>query len=215
MSTVASILLVLALVPTAAEEKPTAAEEEKPTAAEEEIKPPPSLLGEVTREQIEAAEPTWVAAQVESDVDSEAALGLATVDPEATLTVYLGTWCDDSKRELARFWRALDEAGFFDVEVRYLAIDRRDKRPPELAEQLDLHWVPTFIVERGGRELGRVVESAADTIERDLLALLSGESEGVLTGREDGAVWTEDGTAGEDGTAAGDVEQAGGDESSR
>jgi hypothetical protein len=45
--------------------------------------------------------------------------------------------------------------------------------------------VPTFIVRRGGHEVGRVVEEAPHGIETDLLALLTGEAGGVLSGRPD------------------------------
>ncbi|MEM1181506.1 MAG: thioredoxin family protein, partial [Acidobacteriota bacterium] len=164
-------------------------ETEEPVQEETEEKKPPSLLGEVTRSQIESAEPGWVAAQVEAEVDAGAALELSAVEGgDVSVTVYLGTWCDDSRDELARFWRALDDAGYFDVDVKYLAVDRSDKRPPELADDLQIFWVPTFIVERGGEEVGRVVESSRGAIERDLLDLLRGDASGVLTGREDGAV---------------------------
>ena len=147
---------------------------------------PPSLLGEVSREQIEAAEPGWVSAQVESGVDVDAALALAEVEPGAAVTVYLGTWCSDSRRELARFWRALDEtAGLVSFDVRYVAVDRREKRPPEMERDLGLRYVPTFIVERDGREVGRMVEVSLHGIEKDLLALLTGETEGVVTARDD------------------------------
>lgn len=148
---------------------------------------PPSLLGEVSREQVEAAEPGWVAAQAASEIDADAAQALAEVEPGASITVYFGTWCSDSRREVSRFWRALDEtAGLVSFEVRYVAVDRRDKRPPEMERDLGLRYVPTFIVERGGREVGRMVEVSPHGIEKDLLALLRGEAEGVVTAREDG-----------------------------
>lgn len=148
---------------------------------------PPSLLGEVSREQVEAAEPGWVAAQAESEIDVDAAQALAGVEPGASVTVYFGTWCSDSRREVSRFWRALDEtAGLVSFDVRYVAVDRRDKRPPEMERDLGLRYVPTFIVERGGREVGRMVEVSPHGIEKDLLALLTGEVEGVVTAREDG-----------------------------
>ncbi|MEO1088617.1 MAG: thioredoxin family protein [Acidobacteriota bacterium] len=164
-------ILTAALLPATVGDAPVAAEEtetaeaaiEAAEVAEEvveddvEEKKPPSLLGEVSREQIELAEPTWVAAQVEAEVEADAALELSTLEGgDVSVTVYLGTWCDDSKRELARFWRALDDAGYFDVDVTYLAVDRSDKRPPELAEDQQIFWVPTFIVERGGEEVGRL-----------------------------------------------------------
>lgn len=170
------LVLSMALVPVGAEEAP-------------EEKKPPSLLGEVSRAQIEEAEPGWVAAQVEAEVDAEAAMELSTLEGgDVSITVYLGTWCDDSKLELARFWRAVDDAGYFDIDVVYHAVDRGDRRPPELVAERGLHWVPTFIVERDGQEVGRVVESSRGAIERDVLELLRGDAQGVLTGREDGAV---------------------------
>ncbi len=150
---------------------------------------PPSLLGEVSREQIEAAEPGWVATQVESDLDADVAMALVDVEPGASVTVYLGTWCSDSRRELARFWRALDEtAGLVSFGVRYVAVDRRDRRPPEMERDLGLRYVPTFVVERDGEEVGRMVEVSPNGIEKDVLALLSGEVEGVVTAREDGGI---------------------------
>lgn len=155
-------------------------------AEDEEEKVPPSLLGPVTREQLEAAEPSWVAAMVEAEPDSAAAQALAEVPPGAEVTVYLGTWCSDSKRELARLWRALDETGgLVPFEIEYIAVDRAENRPPELERELDLRYVPTFIVRRGGAEVGRMVEESPGGIESDLLALLTGETTGVVSARDD------------------------------
>lgn len=154
--------------------------------AEDEPPEPPSLLGEVSRAEVEAAEPEWVVAQAESELDAEAAQALAEVEPGAEIEIYFGTWCSDSRRELARFWRALDETlGLVPFEVRYVAVDRSDKRPPELERDLGLRYVPTFIVRRQGHEVGRMVEVSPNGIERDLLALLNGDAEGVVSARED------------------------------
>jgi len=155
-------------------------------AGAEDDKKPPSLLGPATREQLEAAEPSWVEAEIEAAPDPGAAQALAAVPPGAEVTVYLGTWCSDSRRELARLWRALDEAGGEpSFAIEYIAVDRSDKRPPELERELDLRYVPTFIVRRGGAEVGRVVEESPGGIERDLLALLTGEASGVISARDD------------------------------
>lgn len=147
-------------------------------------KAPPSLLGEVDRAQVEAAEPHWVAEQVEVNFDHDAAARLSSVDP-AEITVYFGTWCGDSKRELARFWAAADVAGFLPFDVKLIAVDRYDKRPPEMEEELGLRWVPTFVVERDGAEIGRMVEVSPNGIERDLLAILTGQASGIVSARED------------------------------
>lgn len=145
----------------------------------------PELVGQVTREEIESAVPDWVHAQVEAEIDEDAARALAAVPP-AEITVYLGTWCSDSRREVPRLWKALDATGgMVPFSVDYVAVDEDKREPAERLEGVDLQFVPTFVVRRDGEELGRVVEVAADGIERDLLRLLTGEARGVLSARED------------------------------
>lgn len=154
--------------------------------AEAEAEEEPVLTGRVTREELEEAMPSWMGAMVEAAIDEEAAVALASVPPGAEVTVVLGTWCSDSGREVPRFWRALDQVGgLVPFEIEYLAVDREKEEPAELLDGLDLEYVPTFVVRRDGREVGRIVESAPGGIEVDLLALLTGEASGVLTGRDD------------------------------
>lgn len=170
------LLTLLALAPAAgAREEPPAEEAE-----------PPVLTGTVTREQVEAAVPDWVEAEVRCEIDTEAAGALTAVAPGADVQVFLGTWCSDSKRELARLWRALDEvAGMVPFELELIAVDRDKKEPEGRQEGLDIRYVPTLIVRRDGEEVGRIVEEAPGGIERDLLALLTGEARGVISARED------------------------------
>lgn len=145
----------------------------------------PVLVGQVTREEIVSAVPDWVHAQVEAEIDEDAARALAIVPP-AEITVYLGTWCSDSRREVPRLWKALDATGgMVPFSVDYVAVDEDKREPAEHLEGVDLEFVPTFVVRRDGEELGRVVEVAVDGIERDLLRLLTGEARGVLSARED------------------------------
>lgn len=164
-----------------------AAEEPREEAAAGEPEP---LVGPVSRAEVEAHQPEWVAAEVEAQPDAEAGAALAAVEPGAALTVYLGTWCSDSRRELARLWRALDDAGVFSEDdlpftLEYLALDRDKREPSGRAAAAGVEYVPTFVVSRGGEEVGRVVEVAEQGIERDLLALLTGAATGVLSGRDD------------------------------
>ncbi|MFP3941633.1 MAG: TlpA family protein disulfide reductase [Thermoanaerobaculia bacterium] len=146
----------------------------------------PVLLGSVTRPEIEAAVPSWVAATADAAVDEEAATALAAVEPGGRVTVFLGTWCSDSRREVPRLWRALDQVGgLVPFDVEYVAVDEDKAEPAELVAGRDLRYVPTVIVSRGGEEVGRVVEVSPNGIEHDLLALLTGTESGVVTARED------------------------------
>jgi thiol-disulfide isomerase/thioredoxin len=145
------------------------------------------LVGAVSREQIETAHPEWVQAEVSSAPDAEAARALAAIEPGAEVTVFLGTWCGDSEREVPRLWRALDEAGG-DVpfQIHYIGVDRQKKEPAAPITNFEIEYVPTFIVSRQGREVGRIVEEAPHGVEWDLLALLSGKAKGVLSASQPG-----------------------------
>lgn len=145
----------------------------------------PVLTGLVTREELEEAMPSWVGETVAAEIDEEAATALAAVEPGAEVAVVLGTWCSDSRREVPRFWRALDQVGgVVPFEVTYLAVDREKQEPAELLAGLEVTHVPTFIVRRDGREVGRIVERAPGAIELDLLDLLEGNAWGVLSGSD-------------------------------
>jgi len=162
---------------TAATESPAAAEAPAPAAPT-----PVTPVGPVTREQVESAVPDWVQAQAESQIDAAAAQGLAAVEPGAEVTIFLGTWCGDSRRELARLWRALDETGgTVPFDIRYIAVDEAKAQPADRIAESAIRFVPTLIVSRGGREVGRIVEHSPNGVEVDLLALLTGKAQGVVT----------------------------------
>lgn len=146
----------------------------------------PVLLGETNREAVEAVVPDWVAQVVASEIDSAAAQALVAVPPGAEVTILFGTWCGDSRREVSRFWRVLDEVGGeVGFPYRLIGVSRDKTGPTELVAGQDLRYVPTFIVRRDGVEVGRIVESSPNGLETDLLALLEGRAQGLLTLRED------------------------------
>jgi thiol-disulfide isomerase/thioredoxin len=145
----------------------------------------PVLVGPTTRDKIEAA-PEWTLAEVEARPEADPARELAEVEPGAEVVVFLGTWCGDSRRELPRLWKAMDSgSGAVNFQIRYIGVDRAKKEPAALVKEYNVLYLPTFIVRRGGREVGRIVETAPHGIERDLLALLTGKATGVLTTRTD------------------------------
>lgn len=156
------------------------------SAAMEPTKDEGVLVGDVTREQIEEAVPDWAQSEAESAPDATACQGLAAVEPGADVTVFLGTWCDDSRREVPRLWKALDLAGpAVPFEIHYIGVDRDKNEPSGRPAEDDVRYVPTFIVRRNGQEIGRIVEHSPAGIERDLLALLTGQSHGLITSRTD------------------------------
>lgn len=153
-----------------------------PAAAAQET---PVLIGPTTRDKIEAA-PEWTLAEVEARPEADASRQLAEVEPGAEVVVFLGTWCGDSRRELPRLWKAMDSgSGAVNFQIRYIGVDHEKKEPTDLVRENHVLYLPTFIVRRGGHEVGRIVETAPNGIERDLLALLTGKAKGVLSTRTD------------------------------
>jgi hypothetical protein len=151
---------------------------------------PRVLLGPLTRDQVEAAAPSWVQAGIEAEPDLAAARALAGVEPGAEVTVLLGTWCSDSRREVSRLWRALDAIGAdasggaggrLPFTLTYIGVDEAKQQPAAAVAAAGLKYVPTLIVHRDGREVGRIVEQAPHGVEVDLLALLDGKAKGVVS----------------------------------
>jgi len=87
-----------------------------------------------------------------------------------TIKGFMGTWCGDSKRETPRFYKILDETGFDQNNFN------RDKKTPDnLQEGLNIIRVPTFIFYKGDKEVGRYVEYPRETIEKDILKIVTGQ----------------------------------------
>jgi len=92
---------------------------------------------------------------------------------DVTFMIVLGTWCPDSRREVPRFFRILDDLGVPDDNIQILSLDRNKSIPGEDISGLEVYFVPTFILYRNGEEIGRIVESPENTLEEDLLHIIN------------------------------------------
>jgi thiol-disulfide isomerase/thioredoxin len=72
--------------------------------------------------------------------------------------VFAGTWCGDSKYIIPKFFALLDSSFFPLDRVTLIGVDRDKKTISHLAEALNVINVPTIIVMKDGKEIGRVVE---------------------------------------------------------
>jgi hypothetical protein len=96
---------------------------------------------------------------------------------DTNITIALGTWCPDSRNYVPKLFKALRAAGNNHLKVNIIGIDNQFHEPIDTIQKLNLVNVPTVIVERDGREIGRIVETpATETFEEDLAAILAGKS---------------------------------------
>ena len=79
-------------------------------------------------------------------------------DTTIQLITFMGTWCEDSHSIIPKFYSFLDASGFSKSRVTLIGVDRSKKTISHLAEALNVINVPTIIVMKNGKELGRVVE---------------------------------------------------------
>lgn len=142
------------------------------------IKPHPGLTGEISEERLLETVPVWRSLMNDYKPAPEAVSALKAVDADASLTVVLGSWCPDSKNYVPKLLKALHAAGNQKLRVNLIGIDSQFHDPMATIQQRRVINVPTLIVERGGREIGRVVETpASEAMEKDLVAILNGRQQ--------------------------------------
>lgn len=94
---------------------------------------------------------------------------------QTDITVFMGTWCEDSQREVPAFFKALDLAGIDTSKVQLITITEGKDAPEALIKDHGIEYVPTIIFEKEGKELGRIVEYSIFSIEKDMAKILNGE----------------------------------------
>ncbi len=92
-----------------------------------------------------------------------------------SIKAFMGTWCGDSRRETPHFYKIMDAAGFDYKNLTMVAVNRDKETPDHLEEGMNITHVPTFIFYKKGKEIGRFVEYPRETLEKDILKIVSGK----------------------------------------
>jgi len=90
--------------------------------------------------------------------NADAVAGLKKNADSIQLLVFMGTWCEDSHVVIPKFFSILDAAGFPGDKVTLIGVDREKKTYSHLSEALNITLVPTIMVMKNGKEMGRIVE---------------------------------------------------------
>jgi thiol-disulfide isomerase/thioredoxin len=72
--------------------------------------------------------------------------------------VFGGTWCEDTQNILPKFFKLQEQAGIDDNSISFYGVDRAKKTLGNLNDAFKITNVPTIIVMKDGKEIGRVVE---------------------------------------------------------
>jgi len=88
------------------------------------------------------------------------------------ITVVLGTWCPDSRREVPRFMKIVDLWGFPKQKIHMIGVDLDKVAPLGNFSLLDIQRVPTFIFYKNNIEAGRIIETPVTSLEQDMVKIL-------------------------------------------
>ncbi len=141
------------------------------------------LLGEITKEGFTSNSfNSWFSKNYEAyEPDAAIIQKLKKKLKKHSITIFMGTWCGDSKREVPKFFKLLEAANFPEEKLRVIGVNNARahyKKAPNGEEKgLNIHRVPTFIVyNKRGKEIGRIVEHAVESLEADLLKIVRKKS---------------------------------------
>lgn len=96
---------------------------------------------------------------------------------DVTVKIFLGTWCGDTKRDMPRFIRVWNDLGLDPDKLELIALynGEKTKQGPNGEEKgMGIHRVPTFVFEREGKEIARIVEDPVTDFETDLAQIALG-----------------------------------------
>ncbi len=99
---------------------------------------------------------------------------------DLSIKIFFGTWCGDTKREMPRLIKVLDDIGFPRDKITFVAVAVEDsirKQSKNREERgYNIFRVGCYIIERKDAEINRIYEFPTLSMERDLLAIFTNQN---------------------------------------
>lgn len=139
----------------------------------------PFLLGKIDKSGLTSKSYNdWFSKNYEDyQLDDTIIKDIASSLKDYTITLFMGTWCGDSKQEVPKFYKILEACNFPKEQLTVVAVSRKPnmyKQSPNHEEVgLNIHRVPTFIFYKNRKEVNRIVEHPVETLEKDILKIIT------------------------------------------
>jgi len=147
--------------------------------------------GPMTLEELWQTAPVWRAISDQYEPDAATIERLRAIDEPVRLQIVLATWCGDSRQHVPRLLKAITRAANPNLSVELLSLGQDFTEPVELVQRENITNVPTVVVRRGEKEIGRFVETPAGaTIEADIADIAQGTPKPHAGRHERGALVT-------------------------
>lgn len=113
------------------------------------------------------------------DLNEDAISQLKGVLNNFDIEVFFGSWCEDSQDHLPDLFAVLHHINYDFDQFNMVALGDEGKwykeSPTGEHEGKNIEYVPTIIVYKDGKEINRIVESPINSVEEDLLSIISGQ----------------------------------------
>ena len=116
---------------------------------------------------------TWMIHAYEYKPNNQVTDYLQTYIKDYSFVVFLGTWCDDSHILIPHFERVLQAVNYPLAKVTMYGVNRAKTTKNGEEKKYAITLVPTIIVMKNGKEVGRITESVKKTMEDDLAAIIT------------------------------------------
>jgi thiol-disulfide isomerase/thioredoxin len=135
------------------------------------------IKGFITKQELSTDSSfAWFAQNQKGYVPEQNALRALRLNRDSVnILVFGGTWCSDTKFVIPKFFALADAAGLSPDRITFLGVDHNKKTIQHLSETFNITNVPTIIVIKKGKEIGRVIEFGKyGVFDKDLGEILNG-----------------------------------------
>ena len=135
------------------------------------------LLGEINLANLQTSSVTpWFNDEFDRvNINSQVAKDLKPFANDLEIFVFMGTWCEDSQRELPPFFKMLMAMEFDQEHLKMFAMSEEKSTPSNFEQGLEINYIPTIIFFKNGKEINRFVEFPLNSLESDILKLIKGD----------------------------------------
>ena len=131
------------------------------------------LLGEINIDQLKEFTKHWSS---NYNPNSDILTKIKPLIKKRDIVLIMGTWCEDSEREIPGFIKILESINYDTTKMRIIAVDENKITPNFIEKDYELINIPTIIFYDNENEINRIVEFPIKSIEEDILDILSGKT---------------------------------------
>ena len=131
-------------------------------------------FGEFSRNQLEnSTHNSWFVENYNAHPLNETLVSqIDSLIDDIDIKIFMGTWCEDSQREVPGFFKIIDALKANDQVQPIVGLNEDKVSHNGSAKQAGITNVPTFVLSKDGQEINRIVEFPIISLEQDILDIL-------------------------------------------